>query len=468
MELPKVNLLEGETPRSRRTERAVRKAKFFISPLTLAIIFAVSFVLGRVSLTEAASLAIAGLDNVPILGQMSHLISSPDRELAGESEDRINILLIGMGGEGHDGPFLTDTLIVGSIRPSDGSVAMLSIPRDLLVPVTDYGWRKINAVNAFGELDAGGSGGELTRTTVEGLLGIDIPYYVRIDFNGFKSIIDDVDGVDIYVERSFRDGSYPTYAHGLQVVSFEEGWQHMDGETALQFARSRHGNNGEGSDFARSKRQQKVLSALKQKMTDYKTYLNPATISNTLASLQSNVTTNVNLGELLRLARMAREIETENVKHEVLDNAPDGTLVDSVVNGAYVLLPKGNDWTLLRDVAQDLFEVAEAPAPEEVAPPAPEALGATVEIQNGNGTSGVAREMSGRLSKMGFKVIKIGNADSFDYAETLVFDLTGGKSGEALKLLRQGLPEAEVMDSRQAASHSPTEDADFLVIIGKQ
>jgi anionic cell wall polymer biosynthesis LytR-Cps2A-Psr (LCP) family protein len=204
MELPKVNLLESETPRSRRNKQVVRKAKLVISPLTLAIIFAASFVLGRVSLTEAASFAMAGLNKVPILSHMSHLISSPDRQLIGEAEDRINVLLIGMGGEGHDGPFLTDTLIVGSIKPSDGSVAMLSIPRDLLVPVPDYGWRKINAVNAFGELEAGGRGGDLTRKTVENLLGIDIPYYVRIDFAGFKSIIDDVGGIDVYVERDLR------------------------------------------------------------------------------------------------------------------------------------------------------------------------------------------------------------------------------------------------------------------------
>ncbi len=468
MELPKVNLLEGETPRSRRNKNVVRKAKFFVSPLTLAIVFAASFVLGRVSLTEAASFAMAGLDRVPIIGHMSHLISSPDRKLDGEAEDRINVLLIGMGGEGHDGPYLTDTLIVGSIRPSDGSVAMLSIPRDLLVPVPDYGWRKINAVNAFGELDDRGRGGELTRATVEGLLGIDIPYYVRIDFEGFKSIIDDVGGIDVYVERDFTDYQYPTYDHGVQVVSFEEGWQHMDGETALQFARSRHGNNGEGSDFARSKRQQKVISALKQKMADYKTYLNPATISNTLASLQSNVATNINLGEMIRLARMAREVDTSQIRHEVLDNRPDGALVDSMVNGAYVLLPRENDWTVLRDIAFNLFDVAEADEADETVPPPADAIGATVEIQNGNGTSGVARDLSGNLARLGFKVVKIGNADSFDYADTLIFDLTDGKNDAALQELRKSLPDAKVRDAGRAAYHSPTDGAQFLIIMGQQ
>jgi hypothetical protein len=242
----------------------------------------------------------------------------------------------------------------------------------------------------------------------------------------------------------------------------------MNGETALQFARSRHGNNGEGSDFARSKRQQKVISALKLKMTDYKTYLNPATISNTLASLQSNVATNIDLGEIIRLARMANDIETSNIMHEVLDNRPDGALVDSMVNGAYVLLPRNNDWTVLRDIAINIFNVAEPAEPDETAPPPPEAIGATVEIQNGNGTSGVARELSGRLSKMGFKVIKIGNADSFEYSKSIVFDLTEGKNSPALEQLKQSMPDAVIKDARQAVSHEPTDGAEFLVIMGQE
>jgi LCP family protein required for cell wall assembly len=463
----KVNLLNNRTAR-RSGQPGKSSVKFFISPLLIAVVFIGSFVLGRISQSEAASVALSSFENVPIIGQVSYLIGSSDRALAGEDSDRINILLVGMGGEGHDGPNLTDTLILTSIRPSDNRVAMLSIPRDLLVSVPNYGWRKINSVNAYGEMQAVGRGGELTKKTIEGLLGIDIPYYIRIDFDGFRSIIDAVGGIDVYVETAFTDPTYPTYDHGVQAISFEEGWQHLDGEQALQFARSRHGNNGEGSDFARSRRQQKVLTALKNKFMSFKTFSSPSTITNTLSALQSNIATNLNIGEILRLAKMSRDVERDDIMHEVLDNGPDSVLVDKLVNSAYVLLPKNNDWTLLRRTAEGLFENAEMADPTEAPPPPPEErVDAAVEIRNGNGTSGVAREAAGQLSQYGFRITKIGNADSFDYKQTVIYDLTYGQDRAALDYITKLFPRAQVLDDKHAAAPEPSSGADFLIVLGQ-
>lgn len=463
-----VNLLDKEKAVTRPRRSGASAVKFFISPLLVAIVFAASFGMGRLSLTGTASAALAPLADIPI---MKHLVGSPDRKLIGEAEDRINVLLVGVGGEGHEGPNLTDTLMVASIRPSDNAIALLSIPRDLLVPVEGHGWRKINSVNAFAEAANPGSGGAAVRKAVEGLLGIDVPYYVRIDFEGFREIIDATGGVDVHVDRSFTDYTYPTYQYGIQKVSFEEGWQHLNGEQALQFARSRHGTNGEGSDFARARRQQKVISALKEKLTSVKTYRNPVTITNMLGALQSNISTNLHLGEMLRLAAMGQNADPAGIRHAVLDNSPDGVLVDSVVNGAYVLLPKGSDWTLLRNVAANVFQDAElAPQDERTPPPAaqPDAEKPTVEIQNGNGTSGIARDMAQLLQKLGFEVVKIGNADNFDYDTTLMFDLTGGEKPDSLKSLTGALDRAEVRDASEATRHDPSSSADFLIIIGKQ
>jgi LCP family protein required for cell wall assembly len=445
--------------------------KFFISPLAVAIVFISSFILGRISQSEAASFALAELDRLPIIGQMSHLIGSQDRKLIGEDEDRINILLIGVGGEGHDGPNLTDTLIVISLRPSDNNVALLSIPRDLLVPVPGYGWKKINSINAYGEMEALGHGGELIRTTMEGLLGIDIPYYARIDFDGFRSIIDAVEGVDIFVERSFVDYNYPTYTHGVQRISFAEGWQHFDGETALRFTRSRHGNNGEGTDFARSKRQQKVLTALKDKLMSFRTFRSPFAITNTLAALQSSIVTNLNVGEILRLSRWAREIKRENIKYQVLNNNQNSPFVDKLVNGAYVLLPRDNDWTLLREAAAKLFENAESETiieSESTTFAEETRIDSTIEIKNGNGQSGVAREVASKLSPHGFKIIKIGNANSFDYRQTIIYDLTYGRDSASLKLLKQIFPEVKVADSKTTAALTSSSGADFLIVLGRE
>jgi len=462
----KVNLLESKRAAVAPAHAGTAPARFFISPLLLAGVFLSFFILGRLSLTETGSIALAELNQFPILSQMRHLIMSPDRKIKGEDEDRINILLLGMGGEGHDGPNLTDTIIVASYRPSTQDVALLSIPRDLLVPIPPYGWRKINAVNAFGELNSPGRGSELARTTMEGLLGVDIPYHVRVDFDGFREMIDAVDGIDIYVERSFTDYTYPTENHGIQVVSFEQGWQHMDGEEALRFARSRHGNAGEGSDFARAKRQQKVLSALKDKMLSADTFRSPVVIANTLAALQSHIDSNIHIGEILRLMKMVRDIDRVNISHKVLDNGRDSTLVDRIIGGAYVLVPRNNDWQLLRDVTENIFTEAEQVEADTPPPPSDRTADYAVEILNGTGVPGHAREMAGELSKLGYTIIKIGNAANFDFSRSIIVDLTTGGADDILEHIEQVLGGDAARDTEsQAYDHSP--EADILIILGR-
>lgn len=470
MRLPKVNLLSGDRTVATADRTGRSPVAFFLSPVLIGLIFVLSFGFGRLTLSESASFALSELDGIPILGQMRHLIGSPDRKLHGEEDDRINVLLLGMGGEGHEGPNLTDTIMVASIKPSEKKVALLSIPRDLLVPVPKIGWRKINSVNAFGELESRGRGGEQAREMMEGLLGLDIPYYVRVDFDGFRELIDGVNGIDVHVDRKFSDYTYPTNDYGVQTVAFKEGWQTMDGDTALKFARSRHGSNGEGSDFARAKRQQKVINALKEKMLAAKTYRNPATVANTLAALQANITTNLQIGEILRLARMAQTDGNFEIVHRIIDDAPGSPLVNSMFAGAYVLVPRNDDWGGLRSIAADVFTEA---TPETPAPPKPEEKKvveekARVEIRNGTGKSGQARVAATSIAGAGFEVVKIGNADAFSYTKTVIYDLTKGKKPLALARLRKTVGDAEasasVPKSLKIASDA---SVDFLVIIGK-
>lgn len=470
MRLLKGNLLSADRYVSPTHSSGRRSGKFFRSPVAVALLFVISFAFGRVSLSGTGESTFSEWEGIPLLRQVRYLIQSPDRKLIGEKEDRINILLLGMGGEGHDGPYLTDTIMVASIRPSDNAVALLSIPRDLLVPLPGFGWRKINAANAFGEIKARGRGGDFARNVVESLLGIDIPYYVRVDFTGFTDLIDNVEGVDVHVDTAFEDYSYPTDDYLTRTISFKDGWQTMDGDTALAFARSRHGTNGEGSDFARAKRQQKVLAAVKKKFLSLRTYRKPSVISNTLASLQSHISTNINLGEILRLVKMAQRIDTEyGVSHEVLDDGPDGALVARIVSGAYVLVPKDNDWGSLRDVAVNLFDIAE----QDAAPASPPAPALTeepgkVEIRNGSGRTGLARMTAGDITELGLRVVKIGNADSFSYTETTIYDLTGGLKPGSLAKLKRAIPDATIDDSLPHILEGTitSEATDFLVILG--
>lgn len=453
----KVNLLDSDASYNHSHPRG----RSLATPTAIIAVFLASFGFGRMTMSFSPA-SLEEFDSIPILRQVRHLIGSPDRKLKGEASDRINILLLGMGGEGHEGPNLTDTIILASIRPSTGQATLLSVPRDLLVPVDGQGWRKVNSANAFGELAAPGRGADATRNILEQVFGIDIPYYVRIDFDGFREVVDNVDGLDVYVDRSFTDPSYPAANFATQTISFKAGWQHFDGAEALKFARSRHGSGGEGNDFARSRRQQKVIAALKEKLLSFETLKNPARVSTVLASLRSHVATNLQIGEILRLAKIGAAMDRSAIAHKVIDIGADSPLTESMLAGAYVLVPKNDDWSGVRQVAADIFDLARA---EEAPTPKPEPQRASIEIRNGTETSGLARDVSGRLAELRFDIVKIGNADAATHKKTLIYDFTSGSKGEALERLKLALGAVEARGQRdrlEAAS-----GVDFLVILGQ-
>src|SRR3989339_1075459 len=149
------------------------------------------------------------LANLPIIKQIRSLAESADHHLKGEKEDRINILLLGMGGKNHEGGYLTDTIILLSLEPSTKKVAMISIPRDMAVPLEDMGTRKINSVNALAEAANPGSGGQAISQAIRDVLDIPFDYYGRVDFTGFVNIVDELGGVDVYVDNILDDKEYP-------------------------------------------------------------------------------------------------------------------------------------------------------------------------------------------------------------------------------------------------------------------
>lgn len=403
-----------------------------------------------------------------LLKRISHFIFSKDINLAGQRNDRINVLLLGMGGPGHDGPYLTDTIIIASIQPSTGKVAMISIPRDLAVNIPKHGYRKINSANAIGEVEKKDWGAAFAAEVIEDTFGIDIHYYIRVDFKAFEEMIDEVDGVSVNVERSFVDSQYPAANNQYQTVSFKKGVQTLSGEDALMYARSRHGNNGEGSDFARAKRQQKVLLALKEKILSLRTLANPVRIYNITKSLDTHITTNMAFSEIIALVKLSRELDTKELITVVLDTSSNGYLVNGTgTNGAFILSPKSGNFDEINSLIAHVFEHNNQQIVNDTPPQETEELGfddINVEIQNGTWRAGLAARMRERLRKNKLTVSSIGNTTERPRMASGIYKISDSTDIAVMDLLKDTLDIAikETPDSVQAASST-----DILIILGE-
>lgn len=200
--------------------------------------------------------------------------------------ERISVLLIGFGGPGHDGGYLTDTLQVMSFEPKSGTATLISVPRDLWIQIPSYQgrggyWGRINEAYTIGmgQVDRAdmnvpyskhAAGGQMAMQAVSQVLGIPIDYWISLDFVGFRQFIEAIGGVDVEVQRTFTDTQYPNNDDAnvdpsYRTVHFDAGLQHLNGERAIEFARSRYSPE-DGSDFGRARRQQLLMTAVKEKV----------------------------------------------------------------------------------------------------------------------------------------------------------------------------------------------------------
>ncbi len=332
-----VSLLKGQ-----KQKHGTRKAL----KLTLLAILAVILILGGVVANRAANLSqkIFVGQKMTFFQKIKDVFKGSGTKLVGEDLGQINVLLLGIGGEGHDGPYLSDTMILAQIRPDIGQVSLISIPRDYLVQLpNNLGSRKINAAFAEGyyKNKDWNEAGTWAREAVEKVSGQKIPYFAVVDFAGFEDAVNKVGGVDVNVERDFTDYSYPDSKDGyLPPVTFKKGLEHMGGTRALQFARSRHAAGPEGSDFARSQRQQKIIQAFKDKAMSMQTLSDPSKVNGLLGVFADHFHTNVSPGEIFRIYSLVKEHDIQNFISISLD--PTTKLICPQIlpeNGAYVLTP---------------------------------------------------------------------------------------------------------------------------------
>ena len=481
---------KDQKPDERPELRPKRKRGWRVFKITFLILV----ILFSVLMYKAISM---GEGTTDIWTQIKHLITSKDKEVAGEQEDRINILLLGVGGEGHEGPNLSDTIILASFKPSTRQVALLSIPRDLYAPIPNIGYRKINYAYAIGEAQKSGSGGPLASTVVSNVFDVPIHYYVRLDFSGFDEIIDSLGGVTVNVENVIDDEFYPipgketaTTSERYEHFYLEQGIKFMNGETALRYVRSRKAKGVEGSDFARSKRQQKVLMAIKEKVSASNLLLNPGKISNVIKTLNRHLDTNLEIWEILRLYSLGKAISLSDITTYVLADEPEtGLLVAATAADAFVLKPRTGDFFELQKLEKNIFnseyENAFKPKTEEL--PEGQAAGTepsviikgkyNLQIHNGTTINGLAGEASKYLSGEGYQISSVGNAPIQSYKKTLIYALKPQDiSKNVLDDLEKKLeaivftsgPPMDLTDSAGKITPYPIDkEADVLIILGE-
>lgn len=382
-----------------------------------------------------------------------------------EKQGRINILLLGNGGEGHEAPDLTDTILVASIDPVNKKTSLISLPRDLWVETPEHGSMKINAVYETGKYDylggrqdssndnfeAVSAGFKATDAVVEEVLGIDIQYHALVDFTAFKQAIDSVGGVTVEVPETLSDPSFTRENGGSPVIA-RAGTQDFDGRKALMYVRSRYTS----SDFARAERQRAVIVALQQKIFSLGTLSSPNKISQLMDAFGNNAKTDLSLKDISGLYEMTKGMQPDQIESVGLTDEPNVLLKTGMLSGQSVVLPVAGMGNYDAIQAYIKPKVRDGNLIKE---------NATVAVYNGTTEAGKAQLVADELTASGYKVLTVGDAPTQAYEESMVIDRTNGKKKFSNKDIQK------VTEITKTATKVPdqaiqTQNADFVIILG--
>jgi LCP family protein required for cell wall assembly len=361
----------------------------------------------------------------------------------------------------------TDTMILVSINPQDTSASLLSIPRDLWVPIRHpkHPEDRINTAHYWGEIENyPGGGPELAKDTVQYNFGVPVHYYVRLNFSGFEQIIDRIGGIDVNVPFTIHDTVYPGPDFSYTTFHLDAGFQHLDGETALKYARTRQGG-GDG-DFTRMKRQQQVILAIRDRVLSLPNLPQlipqlPQLYRDMGDSLETDIPTDM----LFTLARWGQQMHGDSIRMETIDRRM--TYDMRTADGRAVLV---YDREKARPIVDALFS---DPTPEptvygtsQVA--TLEAEAARIAVYNGTATSGLATAVASFLTLQGIDVILVDNADRSDYASTLIS--VHHDKPTTVDWLKQWLSDIGIseplVESPASEPGSQNTDIDISIVIG--
>jgi LCP family protein required for cell wall assembly len=362
-------------------------------------------------------------------------------------QQTVNFLLIGSD-KRPGGSFRTDTMVVVILWPNAGQVSMISIPRDLWIYIPSVGMQRINTAYQSGELYGHSGGGPgLLRDTIAYNLGLRIDHTAMVEFEGFRRIIDTLGGVDVpvacpYTDWHLIDPSYDPYnENNWSLYTVQPGIDHMDGDLTLWYARSRLKSN----DFDRGRRQQEVLRAIFAQALRTDTLTRIPQLYNDFAGV---VTTDLGLGDILKLALFAPRLTNANIRSYYIRPPYVSSWVTP--GGADVLLPQQDALTQMLTEATTLSTTAI------------QRQAITVEVQNGSLLEGLDGLAASRLNYAGYAT-HISPADRQDYGNSVLIDMTSSQDPDARSVLlgALGLDSATIL-----SSPDPSSGASYRLILG--
>lgn len=389
-----------------------------------------------------------------------NVLSSITTGLERDEYGNINVLLLGAGGEKHEGGTLTDTLMVAGLNPSKKTAAMLSIPRDLYIKTENHNGMRVNSIFELVTAKTGNpeEGLNVLNEAIENVTGLKIPYYIKMDFQGLEDAVDALGGVPVYVDETINDPFYPKDGTiGYSPFYLTAGNHTLDGKTALKYVRSRKTT----SDFDRARRQQKLIFAIKEKALSSDILTSPGKIKALYESFSNNVETNMSIRELIGLAEKGADLTEENIIKYVLhdDFTKQGGFLYPPLReeygGAFVLLPAGDNFDHIQRFIRFIFGESDIMTREN-----------KIQILNGTHRNLLAGSTKMILRKYGFAVERFGNATSKEIQETTYYYRTE-KEPEVIKILRELVPGKVVTKIPQTYQEPPyAGNADMVIELG--
>lgn len=434
--------------------------------LVITVVLAVSVIAKYSRSGEGIAMPILGADATLTIPSFSgpeyNRILQPDNgpdPIPWDGTSRVSVLVMGLDYNDtveRSVPH-TDSMMLLSYDPASNTAGMLSIPRDLWVPIPNFGEGKINTAYFYGEgnnLDGGGPG--LAIQTVQDLLGIQINYYAVIDFNSFVAFIDELGGLDMYIhEEIIVDPIGPN-----NTVHLYPGVQNLNGATVLAYARAR---NTDGGDFDRARRQQEVLLALRDQVLTFN--MLPTLVSKApklYNQLASGITTNLTLGKMIEIAIGATQVPPGNIKQGVI--GLEQAYADFSYDGQYILVPIYDEIRALRDQVFSTEGAVAATTPLPVSVDSVAQISseqARIWVQNGTNTSGLAGRTSEYLTSLGLNIVGDGNADGvYDRTTIIVLNEKPATQDYLVNLMT-------IAGENITWREMPGMDADLVLILGE-